>query len=476
MNPDRARHALRVLLLADSTAISAVSALERPDVVVVHDATGHPTCRAVASSIPDTPIVVVADVDRATAVRLVEEGADAVVPPASGFDAIAEAVRQAARLDRPRPMREERPPQLQALGRLAGGVAHDFNNLLLVIDGHVERLVEEVPYAQPHRRSVEAIATASRRAAELTRQLLAFARGQTMIPSVIDLNETIAALVPTLGEQLGPAYFVVSVLSPDIPPICVDRSQIVAALTNLAANALEGMSSGGTITIATDTVTVDARLRTTRPWLKDGQFVRLQFTDSGTGLDENALPHLFEPSFSGDGDIKPTRLALSSVYGIVKQSGGFIWADSRVGRGTRITILLPPSDADAPSIDERRTTLPRANRVLLVEDDDAVREVLVESLTQHGFVVELAACGEDALSQWAASDFDLLVTDVVLPGIDGRQLARQIRTVSADAPVLFMSGYTGDLLEASDLESSRAFLQKPFSSATFVARVRELIG
>jgi signal transduction histidine kinase len=476
MTRDHARHALRVLLLADSTAAGAVSALERPDAVLVHGAAGLSACRAIATRLAGTPILVVADVDDATAARLIEEGADAIIPTSSSVEVLTRLVDQAVAAGRPRAAREDRPPQLQALGRLAGGVAHDFNNLLLVIEGHVERLMHEIPFAQPHRRSVEAIAAASRRAADLTRQLLAFARGQTLIPSVIDLNATITELVPSLSDQLGQSYCVVSVLSPDIPAICADRSQIVAALTNLAANALEGMPHGGTITIATDTIGADARLRSSRPWLKEGRFVRLQFTDTGGGLDEETLARLFEPSFAGDGDIRPTRLALSSVYGIVKQSGGFIWADSQVGRGTRITILLPPSDVALPVVSDRRSAPAGAHRVLLVEDDEAVREVLVDSLAAHGFAVELATCAEDALERWRDADFDLLVTDVVLPGIDGQQLARQIRKLSSDTPVLFMSGYTGDLLEAADLGSSRAFLQKPFSSAAFVDRVRELIG
>jgi signal transduction histidine kinase len=448
------------------------------------------SCVDVAASRPHIPIVVIGDVDDATATRLIAEGADDVLAASATFDEISRAERRAStrrarQSEPPRratpapPLRRNgdvpAPPQLEALGRLAGGVAHDFNNLLLVIDGNAERLLQGLPAREPLRRDVQAIASASRRAAELTRQLLAFGRRQTLIPAVIDLNAMIAELMPVIGEQMGRAVRIVTDLSHDIPPVRADRAQLAAAITNLAASAVESMAGGGTFTIATDALVADNQMKTQRPWLTSGTFVRLQVIDSGMGIDEQALPHLFEPFFTSNGPTRAAGLTLSSVYGIVKQSGGFIWADSHVGEGTRITILLPPAHQGEEHHDARPPASPEQERVLLVEDDDAVREVLVESLRHQGFNVEVAPCGEDALDQWSAGAFDLLVTDVVLPGIDGRQLARQVRTMSPDAPVLFMSGYTGDVLGAADLDSSRSFLQKPFTSAAFIDRVRELI-
>jgi signal transduction histidine kinase/CheY-like chemotaxis protein len=475
MSPDHAQHVLRVLLVADPAAGSEASGLERADAIVVRATDRRPTCRAVAAASPDAVIIVVADIDDDGADRLRAEGAAAVVPSSISAEALWATIRDAAGSQRTRRVHDRLPPQLQALSRLAGGVAHDFNNLLLVVDGNIERLMQALPPREPLRRPVDAIAAASRRAAELTRQLLAFGRGQTLIPAIVDLNAVIADVMPAISMQLGPTIAVATNLARDLPAISADRSQLAAAIASLAANALEAMPDGGSLTIATDTVLVDAGMQQRRPWLTAGSFVRLQVSDTGSGVDEHTLPHLFEPFFAGEGVMRPTRLGLSSVYGTVKQSGGFIWAESRVGEGTRITVLLPAAHVGHAAEQARAAAASAANRVLLVEDDDAVREVLVESLARHGFDVDMAGCAEEALDRWSAGEFDLLVTDVVLPGMDGRQLARQIRSVSADTPVLFMSGYTGDALGPTDLESSRAFLQKPFTSAAFVDRVRELI-
>ena len=476
MSEDAVRHALRVLMLADASALGSVSAVDRPDVIIVQCAAESATCRAMATAFPATPLIVVADVDEQVAVRLVEEGADAVVPTSTTIESIAQAARDAIMVQRPKRAHEQLPPQLQALGRLAGGVAHDFNNLLLVIDGNVERLMRALPSREPLRRPVHAIAAASRRAAELTRQLLAFGRGQTLIPAVIDLNATIDELLPIIRRQLGPTFDIMTRLSPDLPAIRADRAQVIAALTNLIANAVQSMPRGGTITIATDATEADAHMRVRHPWLTPGAFVRVQVTDCGPLMDSDTLERLFEPFGNRAGEPGTTSLALSSVYGIVKQSGGFIWAEPGDTSGTTIVMLFPPSHRDQPIESSNRIGGPTCNRVLLVEDDEAVREFLVESLSRHGFVVEMATSAEEALEHWSSARFDLLVTDVVLPGIDGRQLAQQVRSMSAGTPILFMSGYTGDLLEDGDVDSSRAFLQKPFTSATLVDRVRELIG
>ena len=476
MSGDSGHHALRVLMLADASALGSVSAVDRPDVIIVQCAAEAATCRAMASAFPATPLIVVADVDEAAAVRLLDEGADAVVPTSTSIESIAQAAREAVLVQRTRRAHDQLPPQLQALGRLAGGVAHDFNNLLLVIDGNVERLMRALPPREPLRRPVQAIAAASRRAADLTRQLLAFGRRQTLIPVILDLNATIDELIPIIKPQLAPTIDLVTQLSPELPPIRADRAQVIAALTNLTANAVESMPHGGTITIATDATETDSRLRSDHPWLRPGSFVRVRVTDSGPLVDRDTLDRLFEPFVNRGGETGPTSLALSSVYGIVKQSGGFIWAEPGVTSGTRIVMLFPPSHGDQPAESISREGVRACNRVLLVEDDDAVREFLVESLSRHGFAVDMATTAEEALERWTGAQFDLLVTDVVLPGIDGRQLAQQVRSMSAGTPILFMSGYTGDLLEDGDVDSARAFLQKPFTSATLVDRVRELIG
>jgi len=321
---------------------------------------------------------------------------------------------------------------------------------------------------------VQAIAAASRRAAELTRQLLAFGRRQTMIPSVIDLNATITELIPLAIEDSGVAFEIAAQLSPDLPPIRADRIQIITALSKLTANAARSMADGGSIAIATDAATVDSQMQKGRPWLPDGSFVRVRVTDTGPLVDEHTLARLFDP-LANEGAERGASLTLSSVYGIVKQSGGYIWAERGETCGTRIVMLFPPTQETVRAQPLGVVAQQACNRVLLVEDDEAVREFLVESLLHHGFSVRMAGTAEEALQQWTSAEFDLLVTDVVLPGIDGRQLAQRIRSMSAGTPVLFMSGYTGGLFEDGDVESSRAFLQKPFTSAALVDRVRELM-
>ncbi len=240
--------------------------------------------------------------------------------------------------------RTQQGRQLEAIGRLAGGVAHDFNNLLTVISGETESLLDRLPHESPLRTSVHEIARAADRAASLTQQLLAFGRRQVLIARPVDLNEVVLDLPVLLGHQ---GAGISTHLTPDLPPVSVDRSRLEQVLINLISNARDAMGGRGSLTIATDLVEADASMREGRPWLPGGSWVRLQMTDTGPGIAPEVLPHVFEPFFSTKDAGPATGLGLSTVYGIVKQSDGFVWIQSDPGAGARVTILLPPAQRAA---------------------------------------------------------------------------------------------------------------------------------
>jgi two-component system cell cycle sensor histidine kinase/response regulator CckA len=363
--------------------------------------------------------------------------------------------------------------RLEAVGRLAGGVAHDFNNLLMVIGGETERLREEIDEDSPLRGSVDAIALAADRAASLTQHLLAFGRRQMLIARDVDVNEVVSDVDSVLASD-GPSASLR--LTADLPAVNVDRARLEQALVNLVANARDAMGTGGALTITTDVADVDDSMRAGRPWLRGGTWVRLQVADTGPGIPADVLPHVFEPFFSTKNAGPATGLGLSTVYGIVKQSGGFVWIDSEPGSGTRVTILLPP--ARAPIGKPAREAPPAASapRVLLVEDEDAVRTIVTEILERNGFTVTSAESAESALDILAIERFDVLLTDVMLPRMSGPALARSARRDAPGLPVLFMSGYAGDAVpDAAEFGDERVFIQKPFGSRALVARLRSLL-
>ncbi|MEQ1759056.1 MAG: ATP-binding protein [Vicinamibacterales bacterium] len=456
------------------------------------------------------PVILLADTDVAGAASLVAAGADDVLARSAPFAEVMRAARHAVARRRQqaggagrviatppqtaptqstvitgRDSREvaessgarprdtgpaEMPPQLQVAGRLAGGVAHDFNNLLQVIGGSAEGLVHELEAGDPRREAAQAIVDASRRAATLTQQLLAFGRRQTLIASPIDISALITEALPQLRGRVGQRVKVTTRLAADLPPVHADRSQVLEVLSNLADNAAEAMPEGGTLAISSGMVEVDEEMRRARPWLHLGPFIRIQLTDTGAGIEDQALPHLFEPFFSTKSQWGRTGLGLASVYGVIKQSGGFIWVESKVGQGTRVTILLPPVVEVAAPVPVEKV---QRGRVVLVEDDEGVRELLAGVLAHYGYEVVAYPNAEDALGHTAA--FDLLLSDVLLPGMKGPDLAREMRRKHPGVPVLLMSGDTGHVVDPKELDV-KGFLQKPFSARTLVARVEELIA
>jgi PAS domain S-box-containing protein len=364
--------------------------------------------------------------------------------------------------------------RLHAVGRLAGGIAHDFNNLLLVITGQTERLIEGLAHGDPLASAATAIGEAARRAASLTQQLLAFSQRQTLIARPLNLNEVIADLRGLLQSNLGSGVTLDMDLAASLPPVRADRTRIEQVLINLALNARDAMRGSGRLHIATDTAEVGDGMLTDQPWLRPGRFVRLRMRDTGVGISPEVQEHLFEPFFTTKSPGAGVGLGLASVYGIVKQSGGFVWLDGQSGKGACVTILLPPAEVAVEEVSPARAPVSTRPVVLLVEDEDAVRDLLTTVLQRGGFEVRAAGSAEAALA--IEGSFDVLLTDVVLPQMTGPELARVMRERRPNVRVLFMSGYTGHaVLEDSDFDAGRAFIQKPFGSKALVERIRELI-
>lgn len=467
---------------ADAAALKVTSA----EALVVHAIDRDLPVEAIAAARPDLPLILLTSADDERTIELLAAGADEVLPPHASMIDVSRAVRHALARRVPRPRSAGGPattvdaltPQLQAIARLAAGLGHEFNNLLLIISGNGDMLRDRLPEGTSIRESANAIVDAGRRAASLTRQLLAFGRQQTLVPTSLDLNEIVSDAVSSIRSAMGRSVEVVAELSKELPQVRVDPDQIRHVLSSLAATAVETMPAGGTFTITTDVFVARDADRQARPWLKPGRYARLRLRDTGVGIEEQAIPHLFEPFYAPDGVLRGGGLELSSVYGVVKQSGGFIWVDSRINEGTTVTILLPPVDVSAHVSSTMSPQQPETSdvRILLVEDIEGVRDVLKSLLELHRFHVTAVATAEEALDTIRTQLFDILVTDVALPGRSGPDLAREIRQRFPERPVLFMSGHPMNAMAEEDLQNPRAFLQKPFSGQTLVDRVRELLG
>jgi PAS domain S-box-containing protein len=357
--------------------------------------------------------------------------------------------------------------KLQAVGRLAGGVAHDFNNLLTVIGGYEEIAARALDTDRERvRASLAEIRRASDSAAQLTRQLLAFGRRQVLQPTVVDLNEVVREYRRMLDRTLGDDVAVELALAPGLGRVRADTLQLGQVILNLAVNARDAMPHGGTLTVETENVELGRD--ETDPDTPPGRYVQLRVRDTGAGIDPPALPRLFEPFFTTKETGSGTGLGLSTVFGIVKQSGGQIRVESAPGRGSTFAVSLPRVD-DEPTAEgaDAELTLPLGyGRVLVVEDNDVVRTLTCEILVQHGYEVEADALPQAALARAARPGpaFDLLVTDVVMPGLNGRELAEHLRELWPALKVLFISGYTDDAMIASGmLARGSRFLQKPFT-------------
>ena len=370
--------------------------------------------------------------------------------------------------------------KMEAVGQLAGGIAHDFNNLLTAILGNTQLLLRDLPPGDAKRADVEEIRKASERAASLTRQLLAYSRRQMLQPEVLDLNGVVAEMDRMLRRLIGEHIALVTVLAPDLGRVRADPNQLEQVIVNLAVNARDAMSDGGKLTIETANVELDAAFAQAHLGSVPGPYAMVAVTDTGVGMDMSVRAHLFEPFFTTKEVGKGTGLGLATVYGIVKQSGGYISVYSEVGRGTSFKIYLPR--IDTPAASQSSATKDRLDRgtetILVVEDEPAVLSLSRRALEAQGYVVLAASDASDAMRvvERHGGTIHLLLTDVVMPGVSGRELADRLASQRPGIRVLYMSGYPGDaVVQHGALPHGSAFLQKPFSPDGLARKVRDVL-
>jgi two-component system cell cycle sensor histidine kinase/response regulator CckA len=370
--------------------------------------------------------------------------------------------------------------KMEAIGRLAGGVAHDFNNLLTVIAGYSQWMVDDLPKDSEFAESASEILLAANRAAALTNQLLAFSRNQVIQPVIVNLNSLVAELDPMLRRVIGEDIEMTAVMSPDLGLVKADPGQIEQVILNLVVNARDAMPTGGKLAIETANAEIDesyARLHLDCP---PGPYIMLTVSDSGCGIDDRVKPHIFDPFFTTKETGKGTGLGLSTVYGIVKQCGGCVRVESEPGAGALFTLYFPrvAGAVLASGTSRRGSRKGGSETILLVEDEAAVRRIAAGRLLRLGYTVLQAANGRTALKMLEeyTHPIHLLLTDVVMPDLSGRELAAQLKAARRDLKVLFMSGYAGDVIvQRGLLEPGTAYMQKPFSLDTLAGKVRDLL-
>ena len=368
--------------------------------------------------------------------------------------------------------------KIEAVGRLAGGVAHDFNNLLAVISGYGEIVYRQLHGTDPLKGKVEQILKAAERAAGLTRQLLAFSRKQVLQPKLLDVNTVVSDMEEMLRRLIGEDIELATRLAPDLGSVTADPGQIEQVLMNLAVNARDAMPDEGRITIETSNADLDAVYAAAHLPTQPGSYVMLAVTDTGAGMDPATQARIFEPFFTTKEVGKGTGLGLSTVYGIVKQSGGYVWVYSEVGVGTTFKIYLPRVDDAAPLAREEGSgpLLSGSEMVLLVEDETSLRELLHETLETNGYSVLVARDGAEALQITEAhtGSIQLMVTDVIMPGMSGPKVVELLARARPEMKILYISGYSNDSVVQPGLTGpGRAFLSKPFGPEIFLRKVRE---
>ena len=375
-----------------------------------------------------------------------------------------------------------RAERMQATGRLAGGVAHEVNNMMTAILGFGDFLLRSLEQSDPRAADVHEIVKAAGRAADVTRQLLAFSRQQVLHPRTIDLNDTLRDLLPMLRRSVGEGHDVGERFSANSCCCYADPGQVEQVVLNLVLNARDAMPNGGRITIETALARFDDAYAARHPelTLPGGEFVMLAVSDRGAGMDGATLSRMFEPFFTTKPVGQGTGLGLSTAYGIVKQSNGFIFAYSEPGEGAVFKVYLPRSLEEATRVSGgRRVPVARGSeQVLLVEDEEIVRSLTGRALREYGYTVLEARGGEEALAIFEdeKDGIDLVVTDVAMPGMGGRELAQRLRERSPGLPILFISGYTGDdVVERGLLAAGAPFLSKPFAPEALAAAVRRLL-
>lgn len=370
--------------------------------------------------------------------------------------------------------------KMEAIGRLTGGVAHDFNNLLTVINGYSELILSNMNKDDTNFEQLQLIRQAGRRAENLTRQLLAFSRKQTLKPVVLDLNELLFNMEKIMHRLIGEDIDLISDYADDLKYVKADPSQLEQVVLNLVINSRDSMADGGRITIETKNVYLEKPIGNGEN-SQSGLHVMLAIIDTGVGMDENIKAKIFEPFFTTKEKGKGTGLGLSTVYGIVKQSGGHITVDTEQGQGSTFKVYFKAIEDDvSPHVDHHKTSdqLTGEETILIVEDENAVLDLMMRVLDQHGYNVIQSFSAEDALKQIEKikEPIHILLTDVVLPGMNGRELAEQVVQLRPETKIIYMSGYTDHAIgNKGILDENTDYIQKPFSPFFLLKKVREVL-
>jgi signal transduction histidine kinase len=486
-----------VVMTADVEDGRRLASDPRFDLVIVDsqigEADGLELVRQLRGARLETPILVLTGIGgEQTAVEALRAGATDYLSKAGlKGSALRRSVRYALDLARQGRLRREaegalklreeqllETQRLETVATLSGGVAHEFNNLLNIVIGYADMLRRKLPEGDPLHRNVDHILQASEKAASLTRQLLAFSRNQVLQPSVLDAAELLKSMEPVIRSVVGRRVDVVVQADAGGGRIKADRSQMEHSLLSLALNAKDAMPEGGRLTLALRDASADELAELHDPAAGAAAYVALSLVDNGTGMSPEVQARALEPFFTTKGRANARGLGLSTVYGIVRQSGGQLKLESQPGAGTRVTLFLPRLDraGDAPGA----TPAPArcgGERILLVDDDAAMRELLSESLRGEGYSVEVAASGSEALraAEAAVPPFDLLLTDVMMPGMSGTELAARLRARRPQARVVYMSGATQEALRQRDEAIDAPFLWKPFSTEELTHTVRRAL-
>jgi two-component system, cell cycle sensor histidine kinase and response regulator CckA len=371
--------------------------------------------------------------------------------------------------------------KMESIGRLAGGVAHDLNNLLSPILGYSELMLTDPEITEKQQKQVNTVLQAGLRARDLVRQLLAFSRKQTLAVKPVDINQAVQNFEPLLQRTIREDVHITMVLSPDPQIVMADIGQVEQVIMNLVVNAADAMPAGGHLTIETSRKDLDASYAQTRRSVVPGNYALLAVSDTGAGMDKETCKNIFEPFFSTKGD-QGTGLGLATVYGIVKQHGGNIWVYSEPGEGTTFKIYLPLAedmDTTPERVTQQTTSLDGTETILLAEDNEQVRQLAHTILKARGYTVLAAGNGEQALETAAGHDgnIHMVVTDVVMPGMNGQDLYEKVRKSYPDIKVLYMSGYTSNVIAHHGiLEQGIQFIQKPFTVKGLATRVRQVLN
>ena len=471
---------------------AALSNGARPDVILCdHNIPGFGGAQALELAhrrLPDVPfILVTGSLDEETAVAYLKNGAaDYILKDrlARLGPAVVEALERVRARETLKRLEEQllQSQKMEAVGQLAGGVAHDFNNILTAISGYADLLAEDLSDRPRQLEDIEEIRKAARRAAALTCQLLAFSRKQMLEPRIINVNDVVLNLDKMLRSLMSENIELKTVLAPDLSATRADQNQLEQVVMNLAINSRDAMPEGGSLTIETANVTLDQEYAARHVSVAPGDYVMVAVSDTGSGMDEKTKARIFEPFFTTKPAGRGTGLGLSTVYGIVKQSGGNIWLYSEPKKGTTFKIYLPavhalPEDIGKPAPLE--TGQPGGGTVLLVEDDEQLRRLTHRSLATQGYTVLEADRGSTALdiARRHKGPIDLLLTDVVMPDINGRKLADTLRPARPGLRVLYMSGYPdGAIADHGMLEAGVAYLAKPFTTEAMLRKVREVLA